>query len=134
VLDKVIANGGTVGQHVKTLKFSITPEQLAAVQVYDEPILITKFSNNLYTAVNNPHMKRPNVLTITDWLRANGYLTTQTGADGKSYRVPTELGLRMGMSSRLRQSGDGEYHAVYYDRNMQRFLLDHLYEILGWSQ
>jgi hypothetical protein len=34
------------------------------------------------------------------------------------------------MSTRLRQSRDGEYRAVYYDKNMQRFLLDNLAEIL----
>ncbi len=37
----------------------------------------------------------------------------------------------MGMSTRLRQSRDGEYLAVYYDKNMQRFLLDNLMDILS---
>ena len=131
VLDQVIANGGRVGKHEKTLKFSITPQELGRVRIVNEPILITSFSNNLYVAVNNPDMKRPNVLYITDWLRANGFLTTMTDENGKKYRIPTELGARMGMSSRMRSSGDGEYHAVYYDANMQRFLLDHLNEILA---
>lgn len=56
-------------------------------------------------------------------------MTQIDGQDGKAHRVPTELGLSMGMSTRLRQSRDGEYQAVYYDRNMQRFLLDNLRHI-----
>ena len=41
-----------------------------------------------------------------------------------------QSGLRLGLMSQTRQSADGEYLAVYYDANAQRFLLDHLFEIL----
>ena len=61
-------------------------------------------------------------------------MTQMTGADGKLHRVPTELGLRMGMTTRLRKTRDGEYRAVYYDKNMQKFLLEHMGEILHPEQ
>jgi len=126
VLGQVIANGGTVGQRVKTLEFSISSEQSSRLPISDYPIRITEFTDVLYQAVGNPDMKKPNVRKITDWLLANGFLTQVTGSDGKTYRVPTEQGLRMGMSTRIRRTRDGEYHAVYYDQAMQRFLLDNL--------
>lgn len=130
VLDQVIANGGVVGQRTKTLDFVITPEQLARVQLQDYPVRITEFTDAVYQALQNPEMKKPSVKRITDWLMAKGFMTQVGGQDGKSHRIPTEQGIKMGMSTRLRQSRDGEYQAVYYDRNMQRFLLDNLGAIL----
>lgn len=130
VLGKVIANGGAVGQISKTLDFAITPEQLASVQVSDYPIRVTEFTEALYQAVNNPTMKKLNTTKITEWLISKGLMMKETGTDGKIHRVPTDRGLQMGMSTRLRQSRDGEYQAVYYNRNMQQFLLDNLSAIL----
>lgn len=59
-----------------------------------------------------------------------GILCKELGPDGKNRNVPTREGLRLGVSAQLRQSQDGDYLAVYYDPNAQRFLLDHLYAIL----
>ena len=134
VLGKVIANGGVVGPVTKTLDFVITPEQLASVKIFEYPIRITEFTEALYQAVNNPEMKKLNTTKITEWLISQGLMMKETGTDGKIHRVPTDRGLQMGMSTRLRQSRDGEYLAVYYDKNMQRFLLDNLTEILSGNK
>ena len=131
VLDQVIANGGEVGQPVRNTEFSITPEQLAQVRIMDYPVRITEFADAVHQAVGDPRMKKPGVKKITDWLVKKGFMTQITGPDGKTHRIPTDRGLTMGMSTRLRQSRDGEYQAVYYDRNMQRFLLDNLGAILA---
>jgi len=131
ILGKVIANGGTVGQHVRTLEFAITPEQLSQVRILDYPARITEFTELLSQAVNNPDMKRLSAAKITQWLISRGLMAQVTGTDGKQHRVPTQKGLQMGMSTRLRQTRDGEYNAVYYDQNMQRYLLDHLNEIIS---
>lgn len=131
VLDQVIANGGVVGQRAKTLDFAITPEQLAGVKISDYPVRITELADALYQAVGNPAMKKLSAVKVTDWLLSKGLLTKENGADGKIHRVPTEMGLRMGISTRMRQSRDGEYQAVYYDSNAQRFLLDNLGAILA---
>jgi hypothetical protein len=130
ILGQVIANGGVVGQITKTLDFVITPEQLASVQISEYPIRVTEFTEALYRAVNNPEMKKLSTTKITEWLILKGLMMKEASTDGKTYRVPTDRGLQMGMSTRLRQSRDGEYRAVYYDKNMQRFLLDNLAEIL----
>ena len=131
VLGKVIANGGMVGQVVKTLDFTITTEQLRSVRISEYPVRITEFTDALYQAVNNPEMKKLSTTKITEWLISKDLMRKVTGADGKTQRVPTEKGLQMGMSTRQRQSKDGEYLAVYYDRNMQLFMLNHLPEILS---
>ena len=130
VSEQVINNGGTVGQRVKTLNFSITPEQCARVKIMDYPVRITGFVDAVYAAVENGDMKKPNLRKITDWLLSVGFLTQVTGADGKVQRVPTEQGMRMGMRTEKRQTKDGEYLAVLYDSHMQRWLLQNLGEIL----
>jgi len=129
ILEQVIRNGGQVGA-VKKQDFSITPEQLARVQISPYPIRITEFTDALLQAVDSSTTKRLSAVKLTNWLIANGFLAKETAPDGKERRVPTASGRNLGMTTQMRQSHDGEYMAIYYDANAQRFLLDHLLEIL----
>ena len=54
-----------------------------------------------------------------------------TDPEGKQRRLPTEAGLRAGLSTARRMGQNGDYLAVYYDAGIQRLILDHLEEILG---
>ncbi len=130
IWDQVIRNGGQIGTARKA-EFSITPAQLAQVQLSAYPIRITEFTEALLQAVGAADMKQPSAVKITNWLEEKGYLAKETTPDGKSRRIPTDFGRSLGMSTQLRQSRDGEYLAVYYGTNAQRFLLDNLSEILG---
>lgn len=129
VLEQVIRNGGHIGA-VQKSEFTITPEQLATVQISAFPIRITEFANALSQAVDSSSVKRLNVTRITNWLIEQGFLVKEAAPGGKSRRVPTAAGRSLGMTTQMRQSPDGEYLAIYYDANAQRFLLDHLYDIL----
>ena len=130
VLEQVIANGGVVGKKERNLEFSITRPQMAHIQLTQFPVGINEFAENIRAAAGNPDMKRPNTGKITAWLVAQGFMEMTTDAEGKSRRLPTEAGLRAGLSTRMRQGQSGEYLAVYYDTNVQRMILDHLEEIL----
>lgn len=129
ILDQVIRNGGQVGT-VEKAEFTITPEQLAHVQVSPYPIRITEFTDALLQAVDANTMKKPSAVKINNWLELHGFLVKEPAPNGKSRRVPTVAGQNLGMRTQLRQSRDGEYLAVYYDANAQRFLLDNLHTIL----
>ena len=129
ILDQVIRNGGQVGS-VEKAEFSITTEQFAQVQISSYPIRITEFTDALLQAVGSGTMKKPSAVKITNWLEQQGFLVKEPTSDGKNRRVPTAAGRSLGMSTQLRQSRDGEYLAIYYDSNAQRFLLDNLYTIL----
>ena len=129
ILDQVIRNGGQVGA-VEKAEFSITPEQLAQVQISPYPVRITEFTDALLQAIGTNTMKKPSAVKISNWLELKGLLVKEPTPDGKSRRVPTAAGRNLGMSTQLRQSRDGEYLAIYYDSNAQRFLLDNLYDIL----
>ena len=75
-------------------------------------------------------MKKPSAVKINNWLEQQGFLVKEPTPDGKSRRVPTATGRNLGMTTQLRQSRDGEYLAIYYNANAQRFLLDNLFAIL----
>ena len=134
VLDKVIANGGTVGAKRRTLEFYLTPEQRAMVRLSEYPVSISDWINALHTVAGNPDMKKLAPATVTDWLVSRGLMFKQTDENGKTQRLPTENGRRMGISTKARTGKDGDYQAVYYDLNAQRFLLDSLDAIIARNE
>ena len=95
-----------------------------------EPIRITQFVDLIMNAINDPDRKKLKTTTITNWLIEKGFMSKQADADGKSKRLPTAMGERIGLASKLREGQYGTYQAVYYSEEAQRFLLDHLQEIL----
>jgi len=103
---------------------------MAHIRLTEFPVGINEFAENIRVAAGNPDMKRPNVGKITAWLMNRGLMELTTDPEGKQRRLPTEAGLRAGLSTARRMGQNGEYLAVYYDANIQRMILDHLEEIL----
>ena len=129
VLEQLIQNNGRIGQGEK--KFQATQEQLNAIQFPEYALRITEFTEFVQKALGDPDMKKPSVTKITGWLTAKGFLMKETLPDGKTRKVPTQQGMTLGISAKMRQSPDGEYLAIYYDTNAQRFLADHLISIFS---
>lgn len=129
VLDQVIANGGNVKITPKK-NFYVTEEELRRLNPSPEPIRITQFVELVMNAINDPDRKKLKTTTITDWLIEKGFLSKQADTDGKSKRLPTAMGEQIGLAVKLREGQYGTYQAVYYSEEAQRFLLDHLQEML----
>lgn len=129
VLDQVIANGGNVKKTPKK-NFYVTEEELRRLNPSPEPIRITQFVELVMNAINDPDRKKLKTTTITDWLIEKGFLSKQADTDGKSKRLPTAMGEQIGLAVKLREGQYGTYQAVYYSEEAQRFILDHLQEIL----
>ena len=134
VLEKIIANGGAVGTPVRTQPFRLTAEQRARVRLSEFPMTVSEWINALYLAAANPEMKKLSAVAVTDWLVSRGMMARQTDENGRAQRLPTENGRQLGISTKTRQGSDGEYQAVFYDLNAQRFLLDNLDAILARSE
>lgn len=131
VLQQVIDHGGSVtAPRGHKRPFSITPQQLSQVTLPDHGLRITEFADLLLAAVKNPAMKRPNATVFTNWLVEQRFLQKVAGPDGKQQRIPTEAGLKLGLYTESRQSSYGTYEAVFYSPDAQRFLLEHIPEIL----
>lgn len=129
ILGQVIANGGNVGAKPQ-IPFAILPEQLATIEISEEPIRITQLIDRISSAVGNPQMKKLQTTAVTDWLLEKGFLEKMISPDGKYKRLPTQSGLMIGLSVRTRQSPRGEYQAVYYNADAQQFVLEHLEQML----
>ena len=129
VLDQVIANGGNVKKTPKK-NFYVTEEELRRLNPSPEPIRITQFVELVMNAINDPDRKKLKTTTITDWLIEKGFLSKQADTDGKSKRLPTAMGEQIGLAVKLREGQYGTYQAVCYSSEAQRFLLDHLQEIV----
>lgn len=131
VLDQVIANGGVVGAPVRYVPFDLPPRQRANVMISREPVTVTQWIEALHRAAENPEMKKLRAVSVSDWLVSLGLMVKQTTPEGRTHRVPTQEGQRMGITARSRQSRDGEYLAVFYDERAQRFLMDNLDTIIA---
>jgi hypothetical protein len=130
ILAQVIDNGGIVGSKPKKYPFSITREQLASVQVSKEPIRVTQLVDLITAAVNDSQMSKLSTTVITNWLLEKGFLEKQTSPEGKSLRIPTYNGIMLGITMQTRQGQYGEYQAVFYNTQAQRFVLDNLFAML----
>lgn len=132
ILDQVIANGGKVGTGPKSNlpDFQINREQLARVPISFDPLRITQFVTVINDVVNDPTRKKLSAGLITNWLLSKGLLMNMPADNGKNKRVPTEAGIKCGLSTEQRQGQYGLYTAVLYNGNAQRFILDHLPELL----
>ena len=130
VLQQLIGNGGQVGKVEKT-PFSLSAQMRERVAPADHDLRITEFADLFVQASGDGNMKRPSVSKFTGWLIEKGFMEIVTDADGKQKRLPTAAGRQIGIYTQKRQSAYGEYFAVLYSPEAQRFLLDHLDDILS---
>ena len=130
VLDQVIANGGKVTAGQPTRPFSITPEQLSRVRLSAEPVKLSWLLDALSEAVGDPEMKKLSPVVLSDWLVEQGLLEKHTDPEGQNHRLPTEAGVRLGLSTQMVQGRQQPYTAVLYDTRAQIYILDHIFEIL----
>ncbi len=127
----MIANGGVIGGKPKRQEFEITQEQLSRVRISQEPVRVSQLVEMISAAVENPLMKKLGTTVITNWLLEKGFLEKQISPDGKSRRVPTQSGLMIGLFTQTRQGQYGEYQAVFYNTEAQKFVLDNLPAMLS---
>ena len=130
ILGKVYENGG-IGKAEKTLPFTITSEQLANFEPSPYSISGSEIAKKLALLVKNPLMKSFSVPKLNQWLIQKGLLYETTDYQGKSRKMPTEQGKAMGISAETKTGREGEYTAVLFDVKAQRFVVNHIYEILN---
>lgn len=63
-----------------------------------------------------------------------GFLEKQVNPEGKTSRIPTYNGMILGLSTQRRQGLNGEYQAVLYNIQAQRFVVDNLFAMLEEKQ
>jgi hypothetical protein len=106
--------------------FQLTPEMASNVYIA-EKTGIAMFVKEINKVIPE-NMKPLSAPKVTQWLVSIGYLEDRVRGDGHKYRAPTELGTSIGITSYWRDGVQGQYLAVLYDANAQRFLLENLYK------
>ena len=108
------------------MDFKLTPEELSRICITEKSTIsvFVKETNKVIPS----YMKPLSVVAVTKWLVRIGYLDEVVNSDGHKSKIPTELGKSIGISSEQRVGSYGEYMAVIYDANAQRFILNNLFK------
>lgn len=131
VLQQVIDNGGTVGAPPKKAAFTL--EQAGKLSPADHSLRITEFAQYLGAQAGD-NIRHPKTTLFTGWLVKNGFLEVVPTVDGKTKKLPTDAGKRIGLYAEIRNGQYGSYEAVYYSPSAQQFLIDHLEAILQFEK
>lgn len=130
VLSRVIDNGGEVGKkvYVKQLPFTITSEQLAQVEITEQPVGISIIAKRISEVVGE-NVKSLPATHITNWLLQNGYLTENIYSNRKE-KVSTSKGEAIGIITVDSVSADGRpYRKNIYNADAQVFIINNIIQI-----
>lgn len=107
-------------------EFHLSPEDLSRIYI-TESCSISVFVKEINRVIPND-MKPLSYSSVTNWLLRIGYLDEIIKEDGHKTRIPTDLGKSIGISTEQRVGSNGEYTAVIYNANAQKFILENLFK------
>lgn len=133
VLGRVIDNDGEVARKVQVLKsqqlpFEITAEQLASVEISEQPVGVTVITKRINEVINE-NIKKVAVVHISNWLVEKGYLAEEI-ASNKKRKIATAKGEELGIYTVDAISPQGlPIKKNVYDANAQKFVVANIMEI-----
>ena len=137
VLRQLIENGGVPAAQdgvpnakKKKEPFCLTDAQLTGFRFSEDPIPIKEITERFNELADEGHVKLT-YTTLTSWLISVGLLQEMTAKDGKQLKRPTDQGQALGIVTEKRLGRNGEFTAVYYKKDAQRFIVDHLDAVLS---
>ena len=130
VLQRVIESGIPKKSKSKLAEFRIDDESLEKFEYSDEPISITHIARRINNLIDQNTYKGLSFKVLNEWLKAVGMLEDANGKYGNARQCPTDLGKELGISIEKRITNRSEYYAVYYNRNAQQFIINHLQGII----
>ena len=96
---------------------------------YAEAISISPFAKELEKLIPE-NMQSVNYKSIVKWLMQEGFLVEgEKDSKGRIPKVPTEKGREIGIYCEERERNGGSYLITLYNRDAQKFLLEHMGEI-----
>ena len=109
------------------------PFNLSSMQVekyiYTDHITISAFARELEKLIPE-NMKSVSYKSMVAWLIQQGLLVeSEPDADGRTYKIATEKGSSIGIYTEERERSTGHFLVTMYNRDAQKYLLDHITEI-----
>ena len=131
VLRQVIENGGTERKRSSREPFRVSAEQLANFNYSEMPITVSEIAKRVSALVPDGATKKMSASAINKWLIKIGALTESQNEFGRSTKLPTEDGLKLGIILDSRQGPGGSYYVSVYSRRAQEFIIDNFEAILN---
>ncbi len=130
VLEEVRANHGLVGKRYQGEKKDFPLETLDQfLYRHDKPI--SQVLKQFMEPLEGKRYHNLNAASINKWLRANGYIEKRVIQESnRECWFPLQKGLDVGMYSEERGDPGLQYAVVMFNERGQRFLADHLGQIL----
>lgn len=133
VLDEVMMQDKQIIPPVKKKRknFSLTKAQKQQIEITDRPITISEIISRMNAIIDQKTMKRLTFNDVLDGLIMQGYLKEIELEDGKHIKVATEKAKAIGIHKAQHINSDGETYCVNeYDRSAQRYVVEHLEELM----
>lgn len=133
ILSKIIENPSALAEMYKTNEWIVTPDVLARIECSALRVGISTFAKRVNDALRSTH--KFTTTEINNWLLHEGYLTRIATSDNKMTKRPTQKGINLGITTDevMKENGRAKYY-VRCDVNAQRFIRDHLSEIIEFSK
>lgn len=123
---------GRKAKAVDLQPFFLPPEDRERFAFSDEPIGVAAITGSINALIDRDTMQCLKYPAITAFLLRQGLLEESVQAE-HSVKLPTRIGRVLGIRTEERVGMNGPYTAVLYGRSAQRYILDHLDEIVGRS-
>ena len=117
-----------ISDFLRDNKLDETPPELpkdfepSAVEVTDEAVTISVIADRINCVLIERGREKISGRRINDWLVAKGYMTLVT-QDNKSFKIPTESGEGLGISSEERLIRGEQVKVNLFGRNAQEYIV-----------
>lgn len=110
------------------------PSSLGAQIAFSaQPITASDLARHLSVAAQMPRGRKLSYRLLTDWLMAKGLLREVIQSDGRKRRRPTPMGEQLGIVVEYCKDNERSYPVVLYKESAQRFVVEHLDELLSYA-
>lgn len=126
---KIIKSSGDVKG---VLLAKMVSEQLNPIHLNQPVITISELCGLINEGMARVAKCRIRPQLMTSWLEEKGYLKTKVIPDGYRYRVPTDTGKKLGITSEERKSKSNiKYFVNYYNQFACNYILENLSSIMS---
>jgi len=115
------------------LPLILSPEQISNFEFsYDTPIPISEIARRINALNTDIQSGTLSYKDIAAWLVQEGYLEERPSEEDNLKRRPTQKGKELGIDLEIRNNEKGEYKVVVYNYQAQKFIIDHLQNMLDY--
>ena len=105
--------------------FEISRSELSNFEFSKTPLLISQIAHKINSLCIPARTRVLKATELTEWLQHIGVLKTYS-INGQNFKLPSDLGIELGISVSHRTRDDADYSVALYNINAQHFIIDNL--------